>query len=81
MDVEAWKVPDDGCAVVYVASTMRRASVSCSEGISPGSVGFFCHTDGDGCVDDTDCGAQGEAACIFLVDAGKWSCFTLMCFD
>lgn len=65
----------------YCSPSAVNIGASCSEGISPGSVGYFCHTAADGCTDDAECGNQGEAACIFQVESMKWSCFTLMCFD
>jgi hypothetical protein len=42
----------------------------------------FCHTAGDTCVDDSDCGANGLMACVWLgVDAGgdgRWECQKLL---
>jgi hypothetical protein len=52
---------------------------TCMTGISPGSVGYFCHTAEDECIDDSDCGAQDVAACLFDVDAMHWVCQELLC--
>ena len=54
---------------------------SCMEGISPGSVGYFCRTEGDECLNDSDCGASDVAACLFDVDQLRWICRDLSCVD
>jgi hypothetical protein len=54
-----------------------HVSPSCMEGISPGSVGYFCRTADDECLNDEDCGSDG--ACLFDVDALHWVCHELLC--
>jgi hypothetical protein len=52
----------------------------CKEGVPIGSVGYFCHTAEDECIDDEDCGApEVFAACFFSVDAMRFTCFQLIC--
>jgi hypothetical protein len=34
--------------------------------------GYFCHTPGDGCVDDADC--DHGATCNYAVATGTWTC-------
>jgi hypothetical protein len=52
----------------------------CSPSMSEGGacarfVGFFCHTSGDECVDDTECPSPGS--CIF--SATHWACTRAFC--
>lgn len=54
---------------------------TCFTGIAPGSIGYFCRTEADTCLDDSDCGGQGEAACLFDVDQLAWICQDLLCFN
>ena len=46
-----------------------------------GTVGFYCHTCEDECVDDTDCG-DGDpwgSTCRYNPSAGKWTCSDSQC--
>jgi hypothetical protein len=52
---------------------------TCMFGIDIGSIGYFCHTSGDACVDHADCGTTAENACLFSVSAMHWACHVLMC--
>jgi hypothetical protein len=53
---------------------------SCSFGISAGSIGYFCHTPHDACIDDTDCPqSPGPQICLFDVAATHWTCRQEMC--
>jgi len=64
----------------YCSPSAVTLDPSCAEGVSPGSVGYFCHTPEDECVDAADCGASPEsAACIYQVAEQRFACFTLMC--
>jgi len=39
-------------------------------------LGYYCHTSGDQCVDDTDCMGSGEGpqVCTYSTSAGRWQC-------
>jgi hypothetical protein len=50
----------------------------CTEGVPIGSVGYFCHSAGDECIDDADCKGEQEA-CFFDVDKLHFACFQLIC--
>jgi hypothetical protein len=63
----------------YCSPSAVEIGSSCNMGISPGSVGYFCHTAMDQCVDDADCSTTPEGVCLFSVDQMRWSCFGLMC--
>jgi hypothetical protein len=40
-----------------------------------GIAGYYCHTDHDTCIDDTDCGSSGmPQVCAYSVTAGNWQC-------
>ena len=51
---------------------------NCMTDLSPGSIGFFCHTSADECTDNADCG-DPSSRCIFSAEAGHWTCFSLLC--
>jgi hypothetical protein len=55
----------------------------CSPDIDPclgNTLGYYCHTNGDGCVDDTSCDPSTfETACVYDADAGAWSCTRPLC--
>ena len=42
--------------------------------------GYFCHTPGDECMDDSDC-AEGNAYCAFDGTSAHWICSTGLCID
>jgi hypothetical protein len=44
-------------------------------------VGYYCHTPGDECLDDSDCGDGGYSAgyCAFMPTVGHWQCSTSQC--
>jgi len=44
-------------------------SMSCG-----GVLGFYCHTAGDLCVNDSDCSAGGPQVCTYSTAAGRWQC-------
>ena len=46
-----------------------------------GVVAYYCHTAGDECVDDADCGNVGAGGpyCAYNAIAGKWLCSTQQC--
>jgi hypothetical protein len=72
---------DADCGVGgYCSPSAVTLDPDCALGVSPGSIGYFCHTAGDTCVDDADCGSMtGEAHCIFGVDAMRWACMDTPC--
>jgi hypothetical protein len=72
------KVDADCGARGYCSPSATDVSINCRTGLSPGSVGHFCHTSQDECTDDTDC-AGSERACIYSVDARHWVCFQERC--
>lgn len=72
-------VVDADCAGGWCSPSAVHVGPTCMSGISPGSVGYFCRTADDECVDDADCGDEGIAACLFSVDALHWVCQELLC--
>lgn len=46
-----------------------------------GVVGYFCHTSGDECLNDSDCGTDEPwgAYCAYNKVAGKWVCSDAQC--
>lgn len=45
-----------------------------------GTVGYYCHTDRDECIDDSDCEAMGfQWYCRFDRLGGRWSCSDSQC--
>ena len=44
-----------------------------------GTVGYFCHTPLDKCVDDADCKTQGGGDCRFDQVGAAWVCQTSQC--
>ena len=46
------------------------------------TVGYFCHTAQDECIDDADCtaaGTFGPGYCAFMPEIGHWKCSTAQC--
>jgi hypothetical protein len=39
-----------------------------------GLAGYYCHTAGDTCIDDTDCGNNGIKVCAYSATDKKWEC-------
>jgi len=75
-------VVDDDCgAGGWCSPSAVHLDPTCMSGISPGSVGYFCHSPDDECTDDADCGADYVAACVFSVEAVHWVCQDLLCTD
>ena len=73
-------VLDDDCGSGgWCSPSAIHVGPTCMEGISPGSVGYFCRTADDECLDDGDCGSSGIGACIFSVEAMHWVCQELLC--
>ena len=70
-------VVDGDCGVAGYCSPSALLFPNCMMGISPGSVGYFCHTPQDGCTDDEDCGES--STCLFKVESMRWSCQALLC--
>ena len=45
-----------------------------------GTLGFFCHNAGNGCVDDKECQGESENGyCAYDPATAKWSCSTTQC--
>jgi hypothetical protein len=65
----------------YCSPSAVTLSPFCTEGVPIGSVGYFCHTKEDECIDDADCGDQGAFACFFNVDKLHYACFELLCVN
>jgi hypothetical protein len=71
---------DADCGVGGFCSPSAVAIFSnCTETISHGSFGYFCHTESDECLDDSDCPGPGTTACIFRVEEIRWVCVSLIC--
>jgi hypothetical protein len=40
--------------------------------------GYYCHTQGDECVDDSDChGSAGIQGCAYSTTSNRWTCIPL----
>jgi hypothetical protein len=70
---------DGDCPNSYCSPSAVHLGPTCMSGIEPGSLGFFCRTADDECVEDSDCGAADIGACIFSVDSLSWVCHELLC--
>jgi hypothetical protein len=70
---------DEDCPNSYCSPSAVHLGPTCMSGIEPGSLGFFCRTADDECVEDSDCGAADIGACIFSVDSLSWVCHELLC--
>ncbi len=71
-------VTDADCASGFCSPTLG----SCGD--YTGTVGWFCHTCADTCVDDADCGAVdagsfGRPYCAFDPMSGHWGCQSTHC--
>lgn len=69
---------DADCATGFCSPTLG----SCGDYTS--TVGWYCHTCEDTCVDDTDCsradaGAFGRPYCAFDALSGRWGCQSTHC--
>lgn len=71
---------DDDCGGAFCSPSFG----GCGE--YSGTVGYFCHTCEDECVDDSDCqdldagvGGWGAPYCAFDPTAGRWMCSALHC--
>jgi hypothetical protein len=42
--------------------------------------GYYCHTPGDQCIDDSDCN-EANAYCAYDPSSSRWVCSTGMCID
>jgi hypothetical protein len=36
--------------------------------------GYYCHTPSDECVNDSDCGTNGQTACTWSTSSNRWTC-------
>ena len=43
--------------------------------------GYYCHTGGDECINDSDCAPQGNAFCAYNPAVQHWACSTGSCED
>jgi hypothetical protein len=67
---------DGDCATGYCSPTFG----SCGD--YTGTVGYFCHTCEDECLDDADCGGDGSWGapyCMFEPTLGRWTCSSSHC--
>lgn len=62
---------DTDCGAGGYCSPSARPAL-CGDSLA----GYYCHTAGDQCVDDTDCGASGPnfAACEYSTTDSRWEC-------
>jgi hypothetical protein len=54
-------------------------TVSTTCGPFYGVQGYYCHTSGDECVNDSDCKAQPTGYCAYAPEVGHWSCHYTLC--
>lgn len=73
------RVDADCGAGAYCSPSAVTLDPTCMFGIDVGSIGYFCHTPGDACVDDSDCGGGSQSMCLFDVASMRWACHVLMC--
>ncbi len=69
---------DGDCASGFCSPTLG----SCGD--FTGTIGWYCHTCEDECVDDADCaggdaGPWGRPYCAFEPTAGRWQCMNTHC--
>jgi hypothetical protein len=83
--VEAGCRVDSDCAPVNAAC---GAAGHCSPSLGScghytKTVGYYCHTPKDECIDDADCSGQGSFGgkpyCKFEPSVGHWKCSTQEC--
>ncbi|GAC1561658.1 MAG: hypothetical protein NVS3B10_19370 [Polyangiales bacterium] len=68
---------DADCKASWCSPSGVDVSSSCP-GLPIGTVGYFCHSAADACVDDADCTGVGES-CAFDPDLVHFRCFQLRC--
>jgi hypothetical protein len=68
---------DADCGDEYCSPSLTELSTSCIN-VPAGSVGYFCHTRQDVCLNDSDCANNG-GYCAFSADALHWQCYVPMC--
>lgn len=56
-------------------------AASCLGGLPVGSIGYYCHTQQDECIDDSDCVSDGSLRCLFSPAAQHWRCHAPTCTD
>jgi len=65
----------------YCSPSAVTLSPNCTDGIPIGSVGYFCHTPDDECIDADDCATSGSSGgCFFNVDEVRFTCLKVVCF-
>lgn len=76
-------VTDADCNGGYCSPSAVTLDPYCSLDIPIGSVGYYCHSAADECVDDEDC-SQGTGSfpgCLFDADKGHWACREILCVN
>jgi hypothetical protein len=68
---------DADCGGEYCSPSLTVLSSSCIN-VPAGSVGYFCHTRQDTCLNDSDCASTG-GYCAFSTDSLHWQCYAPMC--
>jgi hypothetical protein len=69
---------DADCGGEYCSPSLTQLDSTCLN-VPPGSVGYFCHTRQDACINDADCPTQTGAQCAFSADALRWQCYVPQC--
>ena len=74
---------DADCQGGYCSPSAVTLDPFCSLDVPIGSVGYFCHTSADECVDDVDCegGTATFPSCFFDVDKAHFDCFPVQCVN
>ena len=74
---------DADCPGDYCSPSAVTLSPFCSLDIPIGSVGYFCHSASDECVNDDDCdpGTGSFPGCLFDADKGHFACREILCVN
>jgi hypothetical protein len=70
---------DSDCGDEYCSPSLTGYDPASCPNVVAGSVGYFCHTRQDACIDDSECNPQSGGTCSFDVNALRWQCFKPLC--
>jgi hypothetical protein len=63
----------------YCSPSGVTANQACLSSLGPGSIGYFCHTPQDTCVDDADCPQMPDTQICVFDGTKRWTCQPEMC--
>lgn len=76
-------ITDADCNGDYCSPSAVTLSPFCTLEIPIGTIGYFCHSGADECVNDDECpaGTSGLQSCLFDADKGHWACRDVVCVN